>query len=85
MRSGSFENERLGPGSGRYASAVARRAADLPDNPALVVTNRDEDCSPAAFRALLDELSAGPDPELESAEADVALRALRVDGDHVGS
>jgi hypothetical protein len=64
---------------------VARHAADLPDHPALVVTNPDEDCSPAAFRALIDELLAGPDPELESAEADTALRALRVDADDIDS
>ena len=64
---------------------MARHAADLPDNPAVVVTNPDEDCSPAAFRAMIDELLAGPDPELKSADADAALRVLRVDADHIDS
>jgi hypothetical protein len=44
-----------------------------------VVTNPDEDCSPEAFRALLEELLAGPEPELDSIEAAEALRELRVD------
>jgi len=58
---------------------VARNASDLPVGPAIVVTNPDEDCSPSAFRALLDELFAGPEPELESIGAAEALRELRVD------
>ncbi|MGB9184310.1 MAG: hypothetical protein WCB67_09600 [Solirubrobacteraceae bacterium] len=37
----------------------------------------DEDCSPEAFRAFVDELLA--EPEIESLDAAVALRALRVD------
>jgi hypothetical protein len=56
---------------------VARHASELPDDPAIVVTNPDEDCSPAAFRILIDELLAGPEPELESISAAEALRELR--------
>jgi hypothetical protein len=44
-----------------------------------VLTNPDEDASPKAFRAFIDELLAGPEPELESVDAAEALRALRVD------
>jgi hypothetical protein len=58
---------------------MARNASDLPVGPAIVVTNPDEDCSPPAFRALLDELFASPEPELESIGAAEALRELRVD------
>jgi len=46
-----------------------------------VVTNPDEDCSPAAFHAFLDDLLAGPEPELESLNAAEALRELRVDAE----
>ena len=45
---------------------------------AVVVTNPDEDCSAEAFHALLDDLLAGPEPELESLGAAEALRELRV-------
>jgi hypothetical protein len=51
----------------------------LPSDPAVVVTNPDEDCSPESFRAFIDDLLAGPEPELESIEAAEALRLLRVD------
>ena len=44
-----------------------------------MLTNPEEDASPEAFRAFVDELLAGPDPELESVDAVEALRALRVD------
>jgi hypothetical protein len=44
-----------------------------------VLTNPDEDSSPDAFRAFVDELLAGPEPELDSVDAVGALRALRVD------
>jgi hypothetical protein len=53
--------------------------ADLPPRSAVVLTNPDEDASPEAFRAFIDELLAGPEPELESVDAAEALRALRVD------
>jgi hypothetical protein len=52
---------------------------DLPPGSAVVLTNPDEDASPEAFRAFIDELLAGPEPELESVDAADALRALRVD------
>ena len=61
--------------------SVARNASDLPADPAIVVTNPDEDCSPEAFHILIDELLAGPEPELESIGAAEALRDLRVDSD----
>jgi hypothetical protein len=60
---------------------MARNASDLPVDPVIVVTNPDEDCSPAAFRAFIDELLAGPEPELESIGATEALRELRVDAE----
>ena len=53
--------------------------ADLAPDSAVVLTNPDEDCSPEAFRAFLDELLEGHEPELESVDAVEALRALRVD------
>jgi hypothetical protein len=53
--------------------------ANLPDGSAVVLTNPDEDASPKAFRMFIDELLAGPEPELESIDAAAALRALRVD------
>jgi hypothetical protein len=45
----------------------------------VVVTNPDEDCSPEAFRALIDELLAGPEPDLETIDAAAALHELRTD------
>lgn len=56
---------------------MARNASELPVDPAIVVINPDEDCSPQAFRAFLDELLAGPEPEIESHGAAEAVRALR--------
>lgn len=47
----------------------------------MVVTNPDEDCSPGAFHALLDDLLAGPESELESLGAAEALRELRVEAE----
>ncbi len=44
----------------------------------MVVTNPDEDCSPEAFRALIDELLAGPEPDLETIDAAAALARLSV-------
>ena len=58
---------------------MARSAEELPNDPAVVVTNPDEDCSSESFRAFIDELLAGPEPEIESVEAADALRLLRVD------
>lgn len=62
----------------RYRGGVARDAADLPADPIIVVTNP-EDCSPEAFRMFIDELLAGPEPELDSIGAAEALHELRVD------
>lgn len=56
---------------------MSRSASELPVDPAIVVTNPDEDCSPSAFRELLDELLSGPDPEIDSLDAADAVRALR--------
>jgi hypothetical protein len=55
---------------------VAKRADDLPDGPRVVLLNPDEDCSPAAFRVLVDELLAGPAPALESLGAAAVLDQL---------
>jgi hypothetical protein len=56
---------------------VAKRADDLPSGPRVVLLNPDEDCSPAAFRVLVDELLAGPEPELDSLGAAAVLDELR--------
>lgn len=53
--------------------------ADLPPNSTVVFTNPDEDCSPAAFRAFLDELLDKPEPELDSLHAAETLRELRME------
>jgi hypothetical protein len=60
---------------------MPRVPADVPPSSAVVLTNPDEDASPEAFRAFLEELLAGPEPELDSVDAVGALRALRVDAD----
>ncbi len=60
--------------------SVARHVSDSHDS-VIVVTNPDEDRSPQAFRVLVDELLAGPEPGLESIGATSALRELRVDSD----
>jgi hypothetical protein len=59
---------------------VPRGPADLPPNSAVVLTHSDEDCSPAAFRAFLDELLDKPEPELDSLDAADTLGELRIDG-----
>ena len=66
-------------GAARYDQAMSGVPADLPPGSAVVLTNPDEDASPEAFRAFIDELLAGPEPELESVDAAAALRALRGD------
>jgi hypothetical protein len=58
---------------------MRRRSVDLAPGSAVVVTNPDEDCSPEAFHAFLDELLAGPEPELDSLDAAQAVRELRDD------
>ena len=69
------------PADGGTVVFVASHASDQPGNPVIVVTNPGEDCSPEAFRHLLDELESGPEPELESLGAADVLRELRVDAD----
>ena len=69
----------LAVGAARYDQVMSGIPADLPPGSAVVLTNPDEDASPEAFRAFIDELLAGPEPELESVHAAEALRALRVD------
>lgn len=58
---------------------MSSHSADLPPSPLVVLTNPDEDTSPEAFRAFLDELLAGPEPELESIGGADALHELRAD------
>ena len=58
---------------------MARDAAEGSAHPVVVVTNLDEDCSPEAFRALIDELLAGPEPDLETIDAAAALRQIHTD------
>ena len=70
--------ECIGSGS-RYDRGMVNRPNDLPPGSAVVVTNPDEDCSPEAFHVLLDDLLAGPEPELESLDAAEAIRELRAD------
>ena len=53
------------------------RGLAMVDDPVIVVTNPEEDCSPAAFREFLDELLEGPAPEIESLDGAAAVRALR--------
>ncbi len=59
---------------------MPRVPADPSPNPTVVLTNPDEDCSPAALRAFLDELLDKPEPELGGVHAGEALRELRIDG-----
>lgn len=59
---------------------VARRADDLPAR-SVLVANPDEDCSPGAFRMLLDELAAGPVPVMECLDAGDLLADLRADAE----
>jgi hypothetical protein len=72
--------ECIGSG-GRYDGGMVNQPNDLPPSSAVVVTNPDEDCSPEAFHALLDDLLAGPEPELESLDAAEAIRELRADAE----
>ncbi|HVE46662.1 MAG TPA: hypothetical protein VNA57_07945 [Acidimicrobiales bacterium] len=60
---------------------MAGDAPDLRNDPVIVVTNPDEDSSPNAFRAFIDEVLASPEPELDSIGAAEAIRELRVDAD----
>ena len=53
--------------------------ADVSRPSIVVLTNPDEDCSPEAFRAFVDELLSAPEPELETVNAAEALSAIRPD------
>jgi hypothetical protein len=64
--------QRFGP-----LASVADRADDLRHGPSIVLLNPDEDCSPAAFRVLVDELLAGPEPDLDALGAAAVLAELR--------
>jgi hypothetical protein len=48
----------------------------------VVVVNPDEDCSPAAFRVLVDELVGAPEPEIESLDAVDVLAVIRAESEH---
>lgn len=56
---------------------MARNASEMPVDPMIEVLNPDEDCSPATLRSFIDELLAGPEPELESVDASATILALR--------
>ena len=58
---------------------MARRAADLPHGPSVVVLNPDEDCSPESFRAFIDELLSGPEADLETLDAAAVLGVVRAE------
>ena len=58
---------------------MAKRADDFSEEPRVVLLNPDEDTSPAAFRLLVDELLAGPEPTLASLGAADVLEQLRAD------
>ena len=62
----------------RVASSLtrlARRADELRDR--VAVLNPEADCSPSAFRLLIDELSIEQEPELESLDAAAVLETIR--------
>lgn len=59
---------------------MARRADEL--HGPVVVVNPDEDCSPTAFRMLVDELLAAPEPVIESLDAASVVAAIRAESDH---
>ena len=56
---------------------MSRYPVYLPPGSTVMVTNPDEDCSPEAFRAFLDDLLSGPEPELDSLDAAQGVRELR--------
>jgi len=59
---------------------MARRADEL--HGPVVVVNPDEDCSPSAFRGLIDELLTAPESEIESLDAASVLAAIRAESEH---
>lgn len=57
---------------------MARHAADLPSDPAVVVTNPDDEVSAESFRAWLDHRQSGEpaSPAVRAAETLAEVRAL---------
>lgn len=77
---GSFPQRRpLAGARGTYHGVVARRAEDLPDDMTLVVVDDDRNISASAFSQFLDNLFAGPPPELTALDAADSLRAVRAE------
>jgi hypothetical protein len=68
------------PAAGCLPGVRRMRADELHDR--VVVANPEEDCSPAAFRLLIDELSIEPEPELESLDAAAVLETIRAESEH---
>jgi hypothetical protein len=60
-------------------TVVTESAHESSGRTAVTTTNLDEDCSPAAFRELLDALAEDSEPELESIDAALAVRELRLE------
>lgn len=79
IRSAGQYRARPSARSGRGTLLIVFRSdtSELPADSAIVVTNPDEDCSPSAFRELLDEVLSGPEPEMESLDGVAVVRALR--------
>lgn len=76
--SGLVRRVALGSGSGVVIRDPSRsrgtlRPYDRRDEPPI------RDTSPEAFPAVIEELLAGPEPELETIDAAEALREVRVD------
>jgi len=67
--------------SGRYGWDMANRREDSPPGSAVAVTNPDENGSPEAFHAFLDDLLAGPRTRTGELRRGEALRKLRVDAE----
>lgn len=58
---------------------MALDPSNLPIEPVIVVINPEEDCSPEVLRSFVDEILAGPEPELGSLGGAEAVRELRLD------
>ena len=60
---------------GRLTDTMAHRAEDQPVDPAVVVVNPDDDVSPAAFNAWLNQLQSGEPLNLGITAADTLAQA----------
>lgn len=60
---------------------IMRHSSEMPNDPVIVVTNPYDDVSPAAFHALLDDILAGPEPDLDSIGAAEVVREIRAGSD----